>query len=392
MKDHPATSDIVIVGGGVIGLSLAHALARQGVAVTVLERGECGREASWAGAGVLKSGSWRRDDPLARLRRASLSAYPDFVADLQEQTGIDPEYLACGSLELLLDESQVRRAHTEVESAERFTREYGRSVTEVLSPQAARELEPSLAEDGLAVKYCPVTSQVRNPRLLTALKSACARAGVCLMEHCPVLGLMQAGKRVRGVRTATGRLEAGHVVVAAGSWSSLLDERLESAAPVYPVRGQIVMLRSPERPLSRIVERGRCYIVPRLDGRILVGATEEHDAGYDKRNTADGIRGLLDLAQRLVPDLGQATVIQAWSGFRPGTPDRRPYLGPVPGIDNLSVATGHFRSGLILAPITAQVMSDLILHGHTSHDLTGMNPGREIRKSKPRPAHDLGDA
>ncbi len=377
MSNTTQTSDVLIIGGGVIGLSAAYQLAKEGLRVIVLERGLCGQESSWAGAGVLQCGSWHRKDPLVKLLRDSIQRYPAFTSELFERTRIDPQLIRCGSFELLLEDQQYRMAASEVRAAEELREIYGGTVLELLSPDQAREQEPNLTPDLLGVKSCPITCQVRNPLLMQALRAACLLERVQIVENCQVHGMIRDGQRVTGVRSPSGDFSAQHVVLSAGAWSSLIDADVGQLAHVYPVRGQIVLLEMRERPFTHIVERGKCYMVPRLDGRIVVGATEEHESGYEKRNTAEGVNTLLTLAQRLVPALARATIARTWSGFRPGTPDRGPYIGRVPGMDGLIAATGHFRSGLILAPITAQIVADLIVRGQTPYDLSRFAPGRE---------------
>ena len=382
MGKSPDTSDVIVVGGGAIGLSIAWQLVREGVRVAVLERGRCGREASWAGAGILKHGNWRRTDPLFQLRRRSLQDYERFATELHDRTGIDPQYVRCGSLELLLDKRQHAAALAETQAAEAYRGEYGRPVVEVLSPEQARRCEPKLAADLTGLKHYPITAQVRSPRLMQALVAACRAEGVEIVEHAEVRDLIRDGDRVTGVRSLLGNHSCKHVVLAAGAWSSQLDPRLEELMPVRPVRGQVVLLEMQPRPFACVIERGKHYLVPRLDGRILVGATEEHDAGYEKRTTAAGVGDLLAFARWVVPALAEAALVGAWCGLRPGTPDGRPDLGPVPGADGLLVATGHFRSGLVLAPVTARIITDLIVRGRASIpvDLGSFAPGRQADK------------
>ncbi|GMU20231.1 MAG: glycine oxidase ThiO [Phycisphaerae bacterium] len=374
------TADVIVIGGGIIGLASAHRLAREGLQVTVLERDLCGREASWAGAGVLQCGSWHRKDPLVHLLRESLRRQGAFAEDLRERTGIDPQFVRCGSFELLLEDQQYRMAASEVRAAEVHREAFGQTVLELLPPEEARRQEPNITPELLGVKYCSVTCQIRNPLLMEAMRAACLMEKVRIVEHCAVHGIVRAGDRVTGVRTGGGVYAAPNAILSAGAWSSLIEPEIGEKVRVYPVRGQIVLLERRKRLFTHIVERGKCYMVPRLDGRIVVGATEEHEAGYEKRNTAEGVNHLLTLSQRLVPALSGATVVQTWSGLRPGTPDRGPYIGKVPGWEGLWSATGHFRSGLILAPITAEIMADLIIRGTTPWDLGRLAPGREVKE------------
>ncbi len=376
MSSTESVSDAVVIGGGVIGCTTALSLVRAGVSVTLVERGACGREASWAGAGILIPGSQAREDPLVVMRRRSLAMYGPFAADLRERTGIDAEYLPCGCLDLITDDNQDAAADREVAAAAGRTTDSGQSCVERLSAEAAAELEPEVTREIRGALLLRTASQIRNPRLLAALQVACVQTGVRVLEHTPATDLAVDGSRVVGVQTPAGQLSAGHVVLAAGAWSPQIGQRLADRIEVYPVRGQIVLLEKLPRPITRVIQHGKRYLVCRTDGKLLVGATEEHESGFAKRNTAAGIAGILQFAERFVPTLKDAAVVRTWAGLRPGTRDGKPYLGPVPGLDGLIAATGHFRSGLILAPITAEFVTQFVTTGKTDFDLTPFLPGR----------------
>ena len=369
-------TNVVVIGGGVVGCTTAYRLARAGLTVTVVERGACGREASWAGAGILVPGSEARHDPLAAMRRASVARYPALAAELAERSGIDPQYIICGCLDLITDDNQDVAADREVAAAAGRTIASGEPAIERLTRDQARELEPEITRRIRGALHVREVAQVRNPRLMAALRGACLQLGVRIREHTPVIDLVVEGSRVTGVLTPDGTLSADRVVLAAGAWSGRIGRRLEGLIKVYPVRGQIVLLEMTPRPFTRVIEHGKCYLVCRVDGRILVGATEEHESGFDKRNTAGGVGNLLELAERFVPTLKNATLIRSWAGLRPGTPDSKPYIGPVPGLEGLIAATGHFRSGLTLAPITADLVTQLITGTTPEFDLTPFLPGR----------------
>jgi glycine oxidase len=389
MKDTKHSHDVVVIGGGVIGLAVADAVSRKGATVVVLERGVCGREASWAGAGIIQSGSWHRRDGLVQMQRDAVRMYETFAADLRDRTGIDPEFRRCGSLEIILEDQQLRMARSEVKVAAAFDQEYGRRVIELLAPQEACRREAAITTDLLAAKFCPLTGQVRSPRLLQALNESCRRGGVDIVEGCEARRIDLRGGRATAVQTAEKAYSAGHVVLAAGCWSSLLDERLATAMPVAPVRGQIALLSMATPIVEHVIERGRNYIVARRDGHVILGATQEPEAGFDNSVTVGGVAGLLDAGLRLVPGLADARLVQTWAGLRPGTPDGRPYIGFVPGFQGLVAATGHFRSGLTLAPMTARIVADLITEGRTSYDIARCMPGREVEgrpKGVPTPA------
>ncbi len=373
------THDVIVIGGGIIGLSVADRLALSGVSVALLEKGVCGREASWAAAGVLKPGNPNRRGPIQRLQRASLELFPDYCADLQERTGIDSEYDRGGSIELLYDDQRYRMAVSEERAGNEQWTQAEQPVWRMLNPDEARDLEPVVTDDCLGALQCSFSAQVRNPRLLQALRASCSASGVCIQEATTVTELAVDGERVDGVVTDQGKLGASQVVVCAGAWSSQIDPRLGAGVQTYPVRGQVVLLDVSGVAgirFSHIVLRKGCYLVPRPDGLVLIGATVEHEAGFDRRCTSAGVNTLMQHALTLVPGLAKAGVVGMWSGFRPGTPDRRPYIGRVPGLEGLIAATGHYRTGLALAPITAEIVADLILTGRTDRDLSLCEPGR----------------
>jgi glycine oxidase len=184
------------------------------------------------------------------------------------------------------------------------------------------------------------------------------------------------GTRVTGVATSGATILSEWVVLAGGAWSSQLHPLLARSMPVHPIRGQIVMLKADHRPCRRVLSAGKKYLVPRRDGHLILGATEEPEAGYSKRNTASGILGILEAVTKMAPGLGDASVVTTWAGLRPGTPDDKPYIGPVVGLDGLVAATGHFRAGLTLAPATAELVAAMITGRPIDLDLSQIQPGR----------------
>jgi glycine oxidase len=370
------TCDVVVIGGGVIGLSVARRLAREGLGVTVLERGPCGGEASWAGAGVLSPCNPHRDDPVAHWQDRSLALYPAFCHELLDESGIDPEYDVCGELELAFDEQGLGIARSDCAAGSRRQLSDGRPAYALLSREETRELEPAVSPEIVGALHVLATAQVRNPRLLQALVGACRRYEVDIREDTPVEELMLDGSNVIGVRTHGEVITAGLFVLCGGAWSSQLHPRLESLMPVRPVRGQMILMELERRPFQPIIARGKTYLVPRRDGHVLLGATEEPDSGYAKRTTAGGIARLTKGGLRLVPSLADAPIISTWAGLRPGTPDDLPYIGPVPGFDRLLAATGHFRTGLTLAPGTAEYIAAIVSGRTYPVDLSVCRPGR----------------
>lgn len=348
-------ADVVIVGGGVIGLTMAWELAEQGVAVCLVEQGQLGQEASWAGAGILPPGNPQfAKTPEAHLRAASHVLWPGYSAKLKNETGIDIGFRHCGGIE-------VRRsvARDELHDEIAAWRNEGVAV-EPLGSEDARRLEPNLHSETTAAYRLPELCQVRNPRHLKALVAICAQRGVELRTGTPVVGFARQGERVIAVRTPSGEIPAGQVVVAGGAWSRQLLAQVGCELPVEPVRGQIVLLAAQPLPFRHVIQHGPRYLVPRSDGRILIGATEEH-VGFEKQNTAEAVGGLIRFATGLVPCLSAAKFERAWCGLRPGSRDGLPYLGAVPGMRNLFAAAGHFRAGLQLSPITGVLMRQHLL-------------------------------
>jgi glycine oxidase len=355
--------DVIIVGGGVIGLSIAVELAGQGVAVAIVEQGDFGREASWAGAGILPPGNLQAArTPEARLRGLSHSLWPDWAESLEAESGMEIGYSRCGGLELRLGATS-----NELTEEIRLWRSEEVRVQE-LSADDVRELEPHLAPECGAVYHLPDLGQVRNPRLLKALLAVCAERGVRLLPGTPVIGFEERDGRITALRTRDGSMTAGRYCVAAGPWSGTVLDSLGVQLSVHPVRGQIVLLSQLPRLFSRVLQIGPRYIVPRADGRVLIGATEEH-VGFRKANTASAVRDLTAFATSLVPELSAASFERAWSGLRPGSADGLPYLGQVSGHENLFVAAGHFRSGLQMSPGTARLMRQALLDQETDFEL-----------------------
>jgi glycine oxidase len=372
-------ADCLIVGGGVIGLSLAYELAGHGQSVQLIDAGQPGREASWAGAGILPPASSAVDDPLERLTAASNQLHREWSEDLRASTHVDNGFRRSGAIYLARTATEARSL---VALVEQF--QARQIAVQQLSAPGLCEAELALQPSGhVTVAYLvPDECQIRNPRHLKALLIACAGRGVEVTPGVVAEDFEIRGGRMRAVRTNRGPLRAESVCLTTGSWTAALARRLGTTPAIRPIRGQMVLLSLARPALSRIVNEGSRYLVPRDDGRLLAGSTEE-DVGFDKSTTAGGIAGLLEFALSLVPDLDQAQVEHSWAGLRPATSDGLPYLGRVPGLENAFVAAGHFRGGLQLSTGTAVVMSQLIRGQEPLIDLTPFRLDRGHHDSPP---------
>lgn len=360
--------DVTILGGGVIGLAIARELARAGQSVRVLERSDFGQEASWAGAGMLPPGQREaRQSAESSLRGLSASLWPVWGAELVDDSQIDIGYRVTGALYLFADGAQRDTS---------LATWRGEGVpAEALSSDEIATIEPALAEAGQPGLLLPTQAQVRNPRYLKALHADCVRRGVDLQGHCGPIWWVDPHDAKAGVRTNTETYLSDAYCVAAGSWSGELLKPLGFSPAIEPIRGQIVLLREHQPLLRRIIEQDWQYLVPRLDGRVLVGSTLER-VGFQKRVTARGISELLEFATELCPSLGAATIERTWAGLRPGSPDGLPYLGQHPNQERVFVATGHTRWGIQLSPATALLMRQLMLGERTEFPLDAFSVTR----------------
>lgn len=346
--------DVLILGGGVIGLSLAYDLSNRGRKVTVLEQNaEVGRESSWAGAGILPDAVVRStDSPLEQLAGHALVLHRQWAARLKQETGIDNGYRVCGGVHLAEDAATETALEAEIGD----WRAQGLRI-DTLDTANVAEIEPSLTDAVRSGRvrsayYLPNEAQVRNPRHVQALFTACVQRGVELVCDAAVQDFRVQSGKVTEVVTSRGSFSAGQIVLCGGAWTGRLAERLGLNVAVRPIRGQIALLHPAQPIVRRTIMSGRRYFVPRDDGRILVGSTEE-DVGFDKSNTAAAIADLLHFAVTLVPQLRDAPLERTWAGLRPYSADGLPYLGEVPGLSNAFVAAGHYRWGLTLSTATA---------------------------------------
>lgn len=349
-------TDILIVGGGIIGLTAAYTLAQAGLRVEVRERGEFGRQASWAGAGIIPPGNPERTtNAIDRLRAFSVQLFPMLSAELRDLTRIDNGFRVCGGIEFLHPDDADLPARWRAE---------GLTLSEPTLQQLQQFESGLIAPPRPAFRF-PGMGQVRNPWHMRALVAACRRLGVQLRPQTPF------------VWSAGEVQQYQQVIFAPGAWAAELLAPLGCTLPVRPVRGQIVLFRPPKPVLSHVVIDGRRYLVPREDGRVLVGSTEEPDAGFELANTECGVRGLIDFATGLVPALAHAEIEKCWAGLRPGSLDSLPYIGRLPGHERVLVAAGHFRAGVQLSPGTAYILRDLVMGSTPAVPIEAFRPDRQ---------------
>jgi glycine oxidase len=357
-----------------VGLGVGWRLAAAGCGVDVFDKGEAGRGASWAAAGMLAAGveTEPSEEALLALNRQAQRRWPDFAAELERTTGIDVGLRREGTLVVGLTRDDVAQL--------RFTFDFQRRLgieLAWLSGREARAREPHLHPGAIAAIYSPNDHQVDNRRLVQALRQALLDAGGRLHEHTPVRAIDSAAGRVQGIRLAD---EARHptdaVLLAAGAWSRTIEGVPESCPPVRPIKGQMLALRmDPAQPLLRhVVWAPKVYLVPRRDGRLLIGATVE-ERGFDPDLTAGGVLSLLDAAWRALPTIEELPIDEMWVGFRPGSRDDAPILGPTP-VEGLAVATGHHRNGILLAPLTIDLIARHMLTGEVDSAIRTFGIGR----------------
>lgn len=345
-------TDVLIVGGGVVGLLSALQLADAGLSVTLLDSGQMGQEASWAGGGIVSPlYPWRYGSAITALAHWSQLFYPQLGQRLMRESGLDPEVYVTGLYWLNLED--------QAQALDWAQREQ-KLLVQVDLEKLYQKL-PVLGSGFTSALYMADVANVRNPRLVKALRALLLRMpSVNAQEYCQVDGFVVEAGRVIGVRAAGGELRADKVVLCAGAWSGELLASLGLGLPVEPVRGQMILYKCAEDFLPGMVLAGGRYAIPRRDGHILVGSTLEY-AGFDKRTTEEALESLKASAVELLPALQGVEVERHWAGLRPGSPGGVPFIGAVPGYSGLWLNCGHYRNGLVLAPASCRLLADLIL-------------------------------
>lgn len=343
-------SDVIVVGAGIIGMLTARELARSGLSVMLMERGQAGREASRAAAGVLSPlYPWQTSAPVTALTRWSQDYYPVLADDLRRASGIDPEWTASGLLCFAPEQEAAARQWAAANGA----------AVDMLSADAVYRQEPALASDARPAVFVPGVAQINISKLMRALRETVLNEGIPLREHMQVNSLLKGEGKILGVRTATGDFYADNVVLCCGAWSGELAAVAGIKLPVGPVRGQIIQFEGPPGLISRIFCEGEHYLLARRSGQILVGSTREQ-VGFDKGVTSAALEELTHAAWNLLPLLKGARPQRQWSGLRPALPGDTPCIGPCPGVPGLHFNAGHFGNGITQAPASARLVADLI--------------------------------
>jgi glycine oxidase len=370
--------DVAVAGGGLIGGSIALELARAGLSVALFDRQEPGQEASWAGAGILSPAPESAAMiSLVPLGKASMAIYPEFVRMVEEISGQNTGYRPKGTLQALFSQDAREELSTVI------ALHHGLGLkAEPLRAEDARELEPSFSEDLEAGVLRPDEASVDNRALTQAVLEAARRSGVQFFPGSGAEAIWREGGRCLGLHLKNEKIEAQWTVIAAGCFSANI-EGVAAYAPVRPAKGQMIALRADDLQIERVLWSEKIYLVPRNDGRILAGATVEY-TGFEKGMTAGGLEKILAGAIELSPGLADARVEETWAGLRPDSPDHLPILGPA-DIDGLLVATGHFRSGILLTPITARLVSEWVTQQRVSVDWDRFSPLR-FRSATPQSA------
>jgi glycine oxidase len=370
VTDKYQSAEVVIIGGGVIGLTIARALGQRGVRdVCIVERANVGSEASFAAGGMLapqvEAGT---HDEFFELACQSRDLYPNFAAALREETGIDVELDTTGTIYLAFTDHDL----AEIEKHYEWQSRAGLAI-EKLTANEARQLEPCISERVRGALCFPRDIQVENRRLLAALVNSVDKLGVEIFSHTKAEAINKDRRQLVGVQTSCGLINCRKAIIAAGTWSSFIQN---SATPrIEPIRGQMICFDAKPRLTRHVIYSPRGYLVPRQDGRLLAGSTSEN-AGFAKLATAGGISHILANAHEIAPSISSLPIIDTWAGLRPRAADGLPVLGPCDEIDGLFYATGHYRNGILLAPVTGELIAEAVVAGRISPLLAAFSPNR----------------
>ena len=350
--------ECIVIGGGVIGMMTARALHLSGMKVLLLERGPLGGESSWAGGGIISPlYPWRYQDSVNCLAQHSKTLYPDLVVQLQDESKLDCELIKSGLL--VVDQTEKERA---LSWAERWAE----NVQPVADRQTVLSIESALSDEIEQALWMPDVMQVRNPKIIKALRGSFDRLGIAYREHASVQDIVVQSGRVTAVRVGDEVLGADRVIVAGGAWSAGLIDAVQHV-DIEPVKGQMIMFKGEPDLVKRIVLSDGHYIIPRRDGRVLAGSTLER-AGFDKTTSDSALDALRKTASALVPVLDSFPVERQWAGLRPGTENGVPYVCAIDDVEGLYLHAGHYRNGIVLGPASVQLMTELVLGKETFCD------------------------
>ncbi|CAH9017743.1 glycine oxidase ThiO [Candidatus Nitrosacidococcus sp. I8] len=349
--------EITIIGGGIIGMLTARELHLNGFKVTLLERGQLGYEASWAGGGILSPVyPWHEPDSVNQLVAWSQQHYQTLCQTIREESGVDPEWTQCGLLTLdIAEQAQIQS----------WANHWNISTT-LIQPHHEQWPHGLSGESGF---YLPKTAQVRNPKLMQGLRFYLRKLGVTIKENCEITKLLIRNGSIAAIITKNQKFPVRQVVVAAGAWSGQFLESIDIQIPITPVRGQIIAFKGDPQLLSKIVVAQGHYLIPRMDGHILAGSTIEHQ-GFNKSTTQRAQEELQEFSYSFMPCLQSLPIVYHWAGLRPGSPRGIPYIGAVPDIEGFYLNAGHFRNGIVTAPASARLLTDIILQRDSILDPT----------------------
>jgi glycine oxidase len=360
-------SDFVIIGAGALGLACAEYLCRQGVEVTIVDKGRCGNEASWAGGGILSTlCPWDYPEEVTRLAARGAAMFGDWAGELRAATGIDPEYERSGML--VLPPFDLARAEAWC-AAHGLPAEIDRKQDSLLLPDVA---------------------QVRNPRLLRALRARVESLGGRIVEHCEVTRVAVRDGQVASLETDCGEFSASSYILTAGAWSRAVLGEHALQMDINPVRGQMLLFKFAVPPVAHILLQGDLYLIPRRDGHLLVGSTMEH-AGFDKSTTPEARDSLWQRAQAILPELAAMPLVRQWAGLRPGSPGNIPFIGWHPSLSNLYINSGHFRYGVTMAQASVEIMANDLAGSPQAIDATPYRAERILKLGNLREERGVTD-
>jgi len=352
-------TDCIVIGAGLIGMLTARELVNAGLRVTILDRQQPGRESSWAGGGILSPlYPWKYSDAVNVLASWSQQRYADLCQQLMEHSGVDPQWTQTGLLVADVEEPDL---------LDRWQKRFSVELEKV-TVKRMRQIEPELGINVAEAIWFPRVAQVRNPRLVQALRASLERDGVEFRAECPAQEWIVNGSQVSAVKTPQGDLSADTYIVASGAWTGELLAATGLQLPVEPVRGQMLLFNAPPGLVRTMTLYKTRYVIPRRDGRVLVGSTLEH-VGFDKQTTQEACNDLKASAYELIPALADHVIERHWSGLRPGSPEGVPAIGPHPSLKNLFINAGHFRNGVVLGLASARLAADHILQRDSEFDI-----------------------